>query len=361
MPYTLTDEQSALQSSLRGFFTERLTTEYLKTRFEGQVSTDPDLWSQINDLGLLSYFASVDPSESPGKFADLGVISRESGRSLIPENLVDVILAGPFMFGCLLGKNGRKDLLAKLPPGLAANFGAGLEQGTVRICLAPPGVASVKIEASQDKTAVIGNFRFVPGADQAKWLLTQIADQLWLIDLSSGARCDAEPALDRVQRSFSVSCTGSPAIKVPEVEAQRFTNLVYALRASEMAALCERVTEMTAEYVKTRKQFDVPIGGFQAVQHRLADMHVDSESLGALAQFAIWAAEKSPDQLSLAAQAAISQACLVAPRVVEAGIQLHGGVGFTWEYHLHLFLRRAKSVAAIYQANRAAEILAAVG
>ena len=108
------------------------------------------------------------------------------------------------------------------------------------------------------------------------------------------------------------------------------------------------MVEATVEFVKTRKQFGVAIGGFQAVQHKLANMHLKTEAMRAMAHFASWSAEESKDQLTLASASALAFACEHAGTIVEDAIQLHGGIGFTWEFDLHLFLRRAKMLEILF-------------
>jgi alkylation response protein AidB-like acyl-CoA dehydrogenase len=136
-------------------------------------------------------------------------------------------------------------------------------------------------------------------------------------------------------------------------------DLIEVLKASEVYGITARVIEMTTEYVKTREQFSVPLGAFQAVQQRLADGYAASESLGALCRFAAWSVEGSPRQRRLTARAAVSHAAEVGPLVCESAIQCHGGIGFTWEYDLHLLLRRAKVIQAGFSLNgeRAEELI----
>jgi alkylation response protein AidB-like acyl-CoA dehydrogenase len=106
---------------------------------------------------------------------------------------------------------------------------------------------------------------------------------------------------------------------------------------------------MTAEYLKTRKQFGVAIGSFQAVQQKIADAYLSSEAASALAAFAAWAVDSSRNQVQFSARAALHFALENLPQVVESAVQLHGGIGFTWEYDLHLFLRRVKMFEALYR------------
>jgi len=169
------------------------------------------------------------------------------------------------------------------------------------------------------------------------------------VDLrGAGVTLTEEPALDGTIRRFTVQCSGSPfrPVVLPGNHAAR---LLAIMAAAELAGVSGRAVEMTTDYVKTRRQFDVPVGGFQAVQHRLAELHLQSEALKALVRFAAWSADLSPEQLPLAAPAALLQACAEAPGIVEGAIQLHGGIGFTWEYDLHFFLRRARTLEALHR------------
>jgi alkylation response protein AidB-like acyl-CoA dehydrogenase len=108
---------------------------------------------------------------------------------------------------------------------------------------------------------------------------------------------------------------------------------------------------MTVEYAKTRQQFGAAIGSFQAIQQKIAQCYAHSESLTSLSQFASWSAAHSPHQRTLTSQAAILAATEFGPMICETAIQAHGGIGFTWEYDLHLYLRRAKLIEAAFGLN----------
>ena len=114
---------------------------------------------------------------------------------------------------------------------------------------------------------------------------------------------------------------------------------------------------MTSEYVQTRKQFNRAVGSFQAVQHKVSDMYLKSEALRAITHFATWTADNDASQLSLASMAALNCACSYAPLVVENALQVHGGIGFTWEYDLHLYLRRIRTLQSIWQPAQAEQDL----
>lgn len=149
-------------------------------------------------------------------------------------------------------------------------------------------------------------------------------------DLSSA---DRSKGLDRTQ---CIKITNADLSNKPERPA------VASLLACEAAGVCARAIEITKEYVTTRKQFGKAIGTFQAVQHKLADLFLSAETLRTTSEFACWAGAHSPSQIALSSAAAATLAHDTVCRVVEGCIQLHGGIGFTWEHDLHLFLRRAK-------------------
>jgi alkylation response protein AidB-like acyl-CoA dehydrogenase len=117
--------------------------------------------------------------------------------------------------------------------------------------------------------------------------------------------------------------------------------------AAEMCGIASRALSMSVEYAGVREQFGRPIGSFQAVQHKCADMKVAVENARSLVYYAAWAADESSADRRLAAAMAKSYASEACPRVVADAVQVHGGIGFTWEHDLHLYLKRVQSDRAI--------------
>jgi alkylation response protein AidB-like acyl-CoA dehydrogenase len=122
---------------------------------------------------------------------------------------------------------------------------------------------------------------------------------------------------------------------------------VYAAVAAEVVGVCQRALEMTLDYVKDRKQFGVPVGSFQAVAHRCAQMLLDTESTRSTAYFAAWAADADPERLAEAAALAAAAASRSGREVTASAIQAHGGIGFTWEADVHWLYKRAQLDAAL--------------
>jgi alkylation response protein AidB-like acyl-CoA dehydrogenase len=214
--------------------------------------------------------------------------------------------------------------------------------------------------------------RFVSGAEDAKYMVLcgKTAEEkegsLYLLSLTGSkeqiVKRTAVPSLDLSRRYFDLELQNVAALQLGTESAKGVFQVHGAVVASELAGIAAKVVEMTVEYVKTRKQFNVPIGTFQAVQHKIADMYLQSEALRALSTFACWAAQHSQEQAQLSTLSALSFACEQAPLIAETAIQMHGGIGFTWEYELHLYLRRAKMVEMLYRASAesAAQIISAV-
>jgi alkylation response protein AidB-like acyl-CoA dehydrogenase len=127
---------------------------------------------------------------------------------------------------------------------------------------------------------------------------------------------------------------------------------VFSALAAEVLGVCQRALDMTIEYVKDRKQFGVPVGSFQAVGHRCAQMLLSTESIRSAAYFAAWAAEADPDRLAEAAALAGASAADGGREVTGSAIQAHGGIGFTWEADVHWLFKRAQLDALLLGGSR---------
>lgn len=168
-------------------------------------------------------------------------------------------------------------------------------------------------------------------------------------------------SLDLTTPLTEIALSRAPCLVLSTKSTENLSVALEVLKASEISGLCRRVLELTADYVKTRKQFGAPIGSFQAIQQKLAQTYADSEALASLCRFAAWAFNSSPEQRRLTSRAAVLKAAELGVQVCETAIQCHGGIGFTWEYDLHLFLRRAQVIHAAFgmSEERAEELIKA--
>jgi alkylation response protein AidB-like acyl-CoA dehydrogenase len=170
---------------------------------------------------------------------------------------------------------------------------------------------------------------------------------------ADGVTVTAEPSIDLTRRLFSVRFEGVQVAADDTLPAEGpdyypvFFRLCVAL-AAESTGIAQRAMEMAVSYAKDRQQFGRPIGAYQAVSHRCAQMLLETENARSAVYGAAWAADAEPDSLPLAASMAKAYASDAGWRVPDASIQVHGGIGFTWEHDLHFFLKRGKANAAMF-------------
>ena len=324
----ITADQRELQDLVRRFFQDVVPSEYLRKRMTSLLRRDEALVESLKQLGLDEGFSS----EGGFSFAELGIVAEEVGRALLPEPLSERLLGDALIPG-LLGEASRKGYLA-------------LCSGTA---FAPASCCNLKVNAKSKKVA--GEISWAFGVEGGARLIGAVeqkgAPRLFACSLSdTGVVTKPVSSLDLTTALTSLALTDVSVVLFTEDESRIIQDAFEILKACEVYGLTARVVEMSAEYLKTREQFGVPVGAFQAVQQRIADAYASSESLGALCRFAAWSVKSSPAQRPLTARAAISHAREVGPSVCEAAVQVHGGIGFTWEYDLHLFLRRAKAIQA---------------
>lgn len=329
----ITSDQRELQDLVRRFFSDAVPSEYLRKRITSLLRRDDALIESVKGLGLEEGFSADGGMFT---FAELGLVAEEVGRALFPEPLTERLLGDCVVPG-LLSAETRKGYEA---------LGAGTAIA--------PGACCDGISVKSRK--VSGVIPWAWGAEGAGRLLGVVKqkgeDRVFACSLSqSGVVTHPQSSLDCTSSLASLSLTDVPAIIFSAQESSAVLDAIAILKGCEVYGVTSRVVEMSAEYLKTREQFGVPVGAFQAVQQRIADAYAASESLGALCRFAAWSVVSSPEQRPLTARAAIAHAAEVGPTVCEAAIQVHGGIGFTWEYDLHLFLRRAKAIQAAFPMN----------
>lgn len=350
MSFKLTDEHGALRDALRDFLGDTITSEYRRLRGEASDESDSRVWDGLKGLGLFELF---DGASGAG-VVELSLIAGECGRAVLPEGLLDALVVGPFAWQKLFSTEQRERLSAAF----GADFGARVMAGDLRVgsALGPGGAMTRWCERGEGvHLRVDGTSGIILAPSELDALIVEIAGRYYVIDLRSagpnGVRTTSRRLLDTTMKAGLLEISDARAVLLGGVASLLPT--VKVLKAAELSGAVGRAVEMTVEYVKTRHQFGSPIGGFQAVQHRLADMHVQAEALQALVRFAAWAADRAPQQLLLAAGAASRYGCDVSGEIVEGAIQLHGGIGFTWEYDLHFFLRRVKAIEALWRPTSA--------
>ena len=354
MDFSLTDEQRMLQDTADRLVREQYTFEERQKLLDSEQGYSAEMWRQYANLGLLG----VPFSEASGGFGGGGVelmlISQAFGRGLILEPyLATVVLAGGLLDAA--GSEAQKaEFVERIIGGdLIASFAHS--EPTSGYTLSQ---VETRAEKQGDGYRLTGRKAVVPHGDSAEWLIvsarfsgdTSDEDGIGLFLVDAGAKGvtrrgyptvdglrAAEIALDAVEVP-GTACLGEPGQGYALIE-QAVGRAIVALCAEAVGAM-EVACDLTLDYLKQRKQFGVPIGKFQALQHRMVDMRIELEqarSMAILAASSLDAGREERERVLSAAKCLIGKA---GRHVAEEAIQLHGGIGMTWEYSLPHYAKR---------------------
>jgi alkylation response protein AidB-like acyl-CoA dehydrogenase len=313
------DERAALREVVRDFLSEHATPAKVRQAIAEPNGIDRVTWGRLSgELGLVGLAVPEADGGAGAGLGELYVVLDELGRALLPSPY-----ASTAVVAAVLAEAGAREMLPALAAGQtigAFAFGADVRFDDGRL----NGVATHVVDGPL-----------------AEVLLVPIGDDLYIVH-SRSARVDAVPTLDQTRGQATVTFTDAAATRV-SVSAERARQLVQVGLAVESVGAAARCLELTVEYLKTRVQFGRVIGAFQALKHRCADLAVAVESARATAYHAAAVAEAGSDELAVVAPLAKFYCTNVFMQVAAEMIQLHGGIGFTWEHEAHLYFKRAKS------------------
>jgi alkylation response protein AidB-like acyl-CoA dehydrogenase len=350
MYFDLTDEQQAIKATAKGFLASRYKSERIRELATSETGFDRSGWEEMAELG---WTGLAVPEEWGGQglgTVDLAVLFEEMGYALAPSPLFTNTIAALALTLC--GSDDQRErFLRPLAAGEKRGVPALWDAGSP----ATPGGFTMEGRDDGEGIVLDGEKILVPDAASADFFLVATADgHRHLVDAGAdGVTVTAEPSIDLTRRLSSVRFDGVRVAAEDSMPAEAaeyypvFFRLCVAL-AAESTGVAQRTMEMSVEYAKDRKQFDRPIGSYQAVSHRCAQMLLETENSRSAVYGAAWAAESEPESLPLAASIAKAYASDAGWRVPDASIQVHGGIGFTWEHDLHLFLKRGKANAAMF-------------
>ncbi|MDT5106914.1 MAG: hypothetical protein QOI25_4427 [Mycobacterium sp.] len=348
--FTFTDEQVQLRTAVRKFCAENFEEQTVRRLMESDPPFDAGVWTRLGaELGVLGLSVPEADGGVGGSLVDQAVAVEELGASLACGPVFGtVFLAIPALVAASPGTV-RDGLLAELVEGRrTAAFAVTDRAGAF-------DPAAVTVTASGDTVA--GTVERVVDAGAADVLLVSANGPdgvaLYAVE-AAGPDVDRTPlaTLDLTRPQATVRFSDAPARLVADSgEAQRVIEhalqVASALLAVEQVGAAQHLLDLSVEYAKTRLQFGRPIGSFQAVKHRLADLLVDLEHARSAAYHAVWALTDGSDDPVLAASIAQATASAAFARVATDTIQVHGGIGFTWEHQAHLYFKRATTDAAL--------------
>jgi len=355
MNFAFTDEQEELRKTVRSFLEAKSPEAAVREQMETDTGFDPAVWSQMGEqMGLQGLAIPEAYGGSGYTYVELGIVLEEMGRALLcAPYFSTVVLAG----NTLIHSGDEAAKKAHLP---------GIASGETIATLAftePSGKwdesgITMAATASGGGWSLSGTKMFVLDGHTANLIIvaarTGKGVSLFAVDgNASGLTRTALSTMDQTRKQAKLEFANTPATLIgTEGEGWKVLSTVLDLAAVGLAAEqvggAQKVLEMAVEYAKVRVQFGRPIGSFQAIKHKCADMLLEVESAKSAAYYGMWCAAEMNDELPSVASLAKAYCSEAYFHATAENIQIHGGIGFTWEHPAHLYFKRAKSSELLF-------------
>jgi len=357
MDFGFSEEQELLRSTTRDFLSKECPMTYVRQMMDDERGYTDAFWAKMAEQGWMGLLVPEAHGGSGLTFIDLVVVLEEMGR---------VVLPGPFFATAVLGgtallEGGSDAQKKEYLPKLAA--------GDLRVTLAqlePSGrwdADGIELEAKKDGAGyrLTGTKLFVPDAHTADVLIVvgrapgskgSEGLTLFLVDAKAkGVTTTLLKTMDQTRKLCEVELAGvtvgaERVLGAPGAGWKLLDRIVDRGKVGLCAEMCggaQKVLDMSVDYAKVREQFGKPIGSFQAIQHKCANMLVEVESSKSVTYYAAWAVANDVPEAPLSAAMAKAYCSDAYRHSAGEGIQIHGGIGFTWEHDMHLYFKRAKS------------------
>jgi alkylation response protein AidB-like acyl-CoA dehydrogenase len=377
MDFGFSQEQELLRATARKFLENECTSGFVRARMEEPAGVTDEFWAKLAEQGWLGLIYPEEHGGSGLGFVDLTVLMEEMGRVVMPGPFFSTVLLGGLAIREAGSAAQKKEWLTRIASGKAKTALAWTEPS------ARWDAAGVTCAARESKDG------FVLNGTKLFVLDAHLADVLVVVARTSEGRTPEEgtslllvpkgtrgvevkllPTMDQTRKlcevSFKDAAVPADALMGAKDGAwpalSRVVERATVALCAEMCGGAQRVLDMTTDYAKIRIAFGKPIGTYQGVKHKAADMLVDVENAKSLTYYAAWAVDENAPEAALAASMAKAYVTDAYRKVAGAGIQLHGGIGFTWEHDLHLYFKRAKSSEftfgdATYHRERVAQLI----
>ncbi len=377
MNFGFSDEQEQIRATARKFFENECTSAIVRARMEEAAGVTDEFWAKLAEQGWLGL---VYPEEYGGAglgFVDLTVLMEEMGRVVMPGPFFSTVLLGGLAILEAGSPEQKKEWLTKIAAG-EAKVALAWTEPNARWDAAGVTAAAKPADGGY---VLSGTKLFVLDAHlaDAVVVVARTTDgkqpeqgvSLFLVPKrAAGLEAKLLPTMDQTRKLCEVALRD---VRVPASALlgprdggwpalARVVERATVALCAEMCGGAQKVLDMTVEYAKIRVAFGRPIGSYQGVKHRAADMLVDVENARSLTYYAAWAVDENVPEAALAASMAKAYCSDAYRKTAGAGIQLHGGIGFTWEHDLHLYFKRAKSSEftfgdATYHRERVAQLI----
>jgi alkylation response protein AidB-like acyl-CoA dehydrogenase len=373
--FGFSEEQEMLRQSARNLLEKECPSTLVRRLMEEERGYEPELWKKIAELGWLGLVIPEAYGGSALGYVDLVLVLEEMGRVVLPSPFIWTVMVAEAINRAgseaqkkaLLPKIAAGELVATIawmePSGLWGADGitaAARQNGSdfvidgAKLFVNDGHIAGCMLVAARTGGTLGGAQRSRASESASRVHNEESADGVTLFAIeSSRAGVSVTPltTMDQTRKLSEVKFAGVKATSADVVgEVGHGWKTLAAIidrgkvmLAAEMMGGAHKVLDMTVEYAKVRTQFGRPIGSFQAVQHKCANMMIDVESAKSAVYYAAWAVSNEVAEAPLAAALAKAAASDAFRRVSADGIQVHGGIGFTWEHDMHLYFKRAKS------------------
>ena len=348
MNFELSEEQEMLRAQARRLLQERCASSDVREILEGESAFDLDLWRGVAELG---WTATALPARYGGfgmGYLELCVLAEELGRAVAPIPFSSSV----YLASEAIRAAGSADQQARLLPGL----GTGERIGTLALAEGAGGVADSAVAATFDGATLSGSKLPVPDGDIAD-LAVVVAREgdrgltLLVVDLRApGVSRDPLATIDASRSHARVVFENAPAERLGRAgkgwsDLERVLDRAAVLFSFEQLGGAQASLDMAVEYAKNRYAFGRPVGSFQAIKHRLADLYCLVELARSNCYYGAWALAADAAELPVAAATARLGATRAFHECAKENIQVHGGMGFTWAFDCHMYYRRSKLLA----------------
>ena len=358
MDIGFSEEQELLRDTARKFLDSQCDTKFVRRLMATETAITPEFWHKLAENGWLGITYAEDDGGAGLGLLDLVVLMEEVGRAVMPGPYPATVLLG----GAAIAEAGsaaqRREWLPRIASGDAKATLAWTEPNARWDAAA---IAAPARESGGGFT-LSGNKMFVPDAHLADALVVAARTRdgstmedgvsLFLVPRgTAGVEIKLLPSIDETRKTCEVRLdnVALPATALLGGLHQgwaplaRVADQAAVALSAEMCGAAQRVLDITVDYAKMRTTFGKPIGSYQGVKHKCADMLIEIENAKSLTYYAAWAVDENDPDAPMAVSMAKAAASDAGRKVCAAGIQLHGGIGMTWEHDLHLYLRRAKA------------------
>jgi alkylation response protein AidB-like acyl-CoA dehydrogenase len=346
MDFDFSPDQYTLRDEARRFLEQQCPTSHVREFIDDPAGWSRDLWKQMADLGWMSLPFPEEVGGLGQSFLDLVLLLGELGAAVAPVPFLSSI----GMAGQVILRHGSESQRERYLPGIAS----GERIATVGVAERAGSYdsAGISTRASADGHAwrLTGEKRYVLDAPAADLFVVAARGPdgvRWFV-VEEGATVTTQRAYDL---SRSIGAVALDGVRADPLEAEGLEpglRTCVAALCAEMVGTAGRILDLSVSYAKEREQFGRPIGSFQAIKHKCAEMLTDLESSRSAAFYACWAAATDAPDADLAVAVAKSYCSDALARLGGEGVQVHGGIAFTWEHDMHLYLKRIKSAEALF-------------